>query len=103
MGEMMYIDVDVPGGPEEEGAPHWGYAVTAPQRGNRFQLWCAVHLQRPHQDAPEPADGRVSPHGESGRQDGEQERVSGNDLEPITRPGGVCPRTERRRAPTGGG
>ena len=32
----MYIDVDVPGGPEEDGAPHWGYVVTAPQRGNRF-------------------------------------------------------------------
>ena len=24
MGERMYIDVDVPGGPEEDGAPHWG-------------------------------------------------------------------------------
>ena len=31
--ERMYIDVDVPGGPEEDGAPHWRYVVTAPQRG----------------------------------------------------------------------
>ena len=30
----MYIDVDVPGGDEEDGAPHLGYVVTAPQRGN---------------------------------------------------------------------
>ena len=35
-GERMYIDVDVPGEPEEAGAAHWGYVVTAPQRGSPF-------------------------------------------------------------------
>ena len=57
-----YIDVDVPGGPEEDGAPHWGYVVTAPQRGNRFQLWCPVHLKRSDQGTAGAADGRDSPH-----------------------------------------
>ena len=32
--EQMYIDVGLPGGPDEDGAPHRGYVVTAPQRGN---------------------------------------------------------------------
>ena len=32
----MYIDPDMPGGEEEDGAPQWGYVVTALQRGNRF-------------------------------------------------------------------
>ena len=43
----MYIDVDVPGGPKEDGAPHWGYVVTAPQRGNRYQLWCPCTCNAP--------------------------------------------------------
>ena len=43
----MYIDMDVPGGPEEDAAPHWGYVVTAPQRGKWFQVWCPVHLPLP--------------------------------------------------------
>ena len=57
----MYIDVDVPGGREEDGAPHWGYVVTAPHRGNRFQLWCPVHLQCTEQSTEGAANGRGSP------------------------------------------
>ena len=57
----MYINVDVPGGPKEDGAPHWGYVVSAPQRANRFLLCCPVHVQRSGQGATGAVDGRDSP------------------------------------------
>ena len=39
------IDVDMPGTEEKDGPPHSGYLVTAPSRGDRFQLWRPVHMQ----------------------------------------------------------
>ena len=81
----MYIDVDVPGGPEEDGAPHLGYVVTAPQRGNRSELWCPVHLQCTEQSTTGTADGRGSPHAGGGGQDGQQEGEGRNDSQPSTR------------------
>ena len=35
----------MPDGTEADGAPPWGYLVTAPQRGHIFQLWRPMPLQ----------------------------------------------------------
>ena len=96
----MYIDVDVPGGPKEDGAPHWGYVVSAPQRGNRFLLCSPVHVQRSGQGATGAVDGRDSPQSGGGGQDGQQEGESKDDPPPSMGPGGVRTGAERRREQT---
>ena len=58
--------VAMPDGTEADGAPHWGYLVTAPQRGHRFQLWKPMPLQCEREEQGRDGGGHGAADGGSG-------------------------------------
>ena len=94
--------VAMPDGTEADGAPHWGYLVTAPQRGHRFQLWRPMPLQYETEEQGRDGGGHGAADGGSGGADGAAVEQTGDDQWAVARSdsqGG----SKSRDGPTAGG
>ena len=94
--------VEMPDGHEADGAPHWGYLVTAPQRGHKFQLWRPMSMQCEAEEQGRGGGGHGTANRGSGGADGAAVEQAGDDRWAIAGPD--CHGGEKsREGPTAGG